>query len=265
MKNNKHGFSLVELMVVVAGMGGLLVLSMNLSSQFHQNQVSNDARFETLEMRRLVTTFLFEEKACSNTFSGKRIGDPVTEIKNAFPNGGKTVFDLAKNGTSNVKVQSMRLILGDPNPDGTPNVVLSVDFKKSKEKDRNHYAPILVPLKVNLNPAGLVTSCRVNSDKFVLKSGDEMTGPLTTPSLVSTTGVVATLNVLAARFCTGSVCRAISELALNNQLCGANQISRGVRADGTLDCVDLQFSCGANQAIQAITSSGAVVCGSLGP
>lgn len=246
-------------------MGGLLVLGMNLTSQFHQNQVSSDAKFETLDIRRLVTTFLFEDNACNNTFTGKRIGDPITEIKNAFPNGGKTVFDLTKNGTSSVKVQSMRLIKADPNPDGTPNVVLAIDFKKSKEKDRNQYPPVLIPLKVKLNAGDVVSTCRVNSDKFVLKAGDEMTGPLTTPNLVSTNGVVATLNVLAANFCTGAVCRTIAELALNNQLCPANQISRGVRADGTLDCVDLQFTCNAGEAIQAITNTGAVVCATVNP
>ena len=265
MKNNKQGFSLVEIMVVVAGMGGLLVLGMNLTSQFHQNQVTSDARFETLEMRRLITTVLFEETACSNTFSGKKINDPVTEIKNAFPNGGKTVLNISKTGSSHVKIQSMKLIKTDPNPDGSPNVVLSVEFTKSKEKDRNHYQPLLIPLKVKLNSFEEVTSCRVNSDKFVLKAGDEMSGPLTTPSFISTTGILANLNVVAANFCTGFVCRAISELALNNQLCAANQISRGVRADGTLDCMDLQFSCNPGQGIQAITPDGGVVCANLVP
>lgn len=265
MKNNKSGFSLVELMVVVAGMGGLLVLSMNLTSQFNQNQVSSDAKFETLEIRRLVTTVLFEDKACNNTFFGKRIGDPVNEIKNAASSGGKTVFDLAKNGTSAVKVQRMRLIKADPNPDGSPNVVLSIEFRKSKEQDSNRYPPVLIPLKVELSAGDVVESCRVNSDKFVLKTGDEMTGPLTTPNLVSTGSVVATLNVLASNFCTGAVCRTIAQLALNNQLCGGNQISRGVNPDGTLNCVDLQFSCGSGQAIQAITNTGAVVCATVAP
>ncbi|WP_408096736.1 type II secretion system protein [Peredibacter sp. HCB2-198] len=265
MKNNKQGFSLVELMLVVGGMGALLVLAMNLTSQFHQNQVSSDARFEALEIRRLVTSILFEEGACKNTFEGKRIGDLITEIKNATPNGGKTVFNVSKMGSSAVKVQSMRLIKADPNPDGSPNVVVTIDFEKSKEKDRNHYRPILIPLKVKLNASDVVTTCRVNTDKFVLKTGDEMTGALTVPNLVSTSGVIATLNLYAANFCTGSVCRTIAQLALNNQLCPANEISRGFNSDGSLNCEPFSFSCGPDQGIRAITATGAVVCADLVP
>jgi len=88
-----------------------------------------------------------------------------------------------------------------------------------------------------------------------------MTGNLTSPlfngNINGATGYFSH-NSTAAKFCTGTNCRAISELALSNQACPNSQAQIGVDANGIIICKPLK--CPANQFFAGLDASNNAVC-----
>jgi predicted hydrocarbon binding protein len=279
-----NGFSLVEVMIVVGLLSGLAILFNSIVKNMHQGQATAETKMEELELRRIITTTLSDKAACINTFSGISIGGGVNAIKN---NAGTILYQAGNiYGNNSLKIESMiTKDLGQIYSDGTRKINLIINFKKMKNivKQTVHSANIDLRVKASSASAS-ITSCFADADEvvkaacesaggtwtgsscsfdllYVKKSGDTMTGNLTAPTFLGNiAGATGTLTskMTSAFFCTGTNCKAINDLALSNQTCTNGNVQKGVKADGTPNCVPLQ--CGANLYFAGLDGSGNPIC-----
>lgn len=96
--------------------------------------------------------------------------------------------------------------------------------------------------------------------QYVKKSGDQMTGNLIAPKFEGDIdGHTAKFTTSSAtKFCTGTNCKGINELALANKVCGNGQVQIGVKDDGTPNCKALQ--CGDNLFFAGLDNNNNPVC-----
>lgn len=256
---NKNGFSLIQFLMFAGALGAGAVVVMNLSQQQNQSRSSFETKFEMLELKRSISSLLFDKGACALTFSGASVGSAIGSIKNS---SNQVIYESGKQYAQNsLEISSFRT--QDKNQslgNGARIVDLVVSLRKVKSKGVQN-TTIAVPLKVYAASANApITNCQSEEDQFVFKNGDVMTGDLTTPGLTSRGHVVAGNEVRGSQICTGATCRTMGELALSNQTCPVGQYSRGINADGTQACQAFAFSCSAGYFIQSINANGTATC-----
>lgn len=274
MLRNHNGFTLIE---IVIASGLLAALSLGVMQTMHtmqKGQVQSETKMEEIEIRRLVTTLLADKVACQNTLVGNNIGANITSIKNA---GGATLYQTGNTyGNNSIKLTNIKTVdLNQVGTDGTRVVNLVLTLQKQKKLAGSTSKDATIQLNVKAPSAtGVITECFGDSQQivenscisiggtwngatctlnnFVLKTGDTMTGAL------NLTSAAATGNISAAQFCSGGNCKAITDLALSNQLCPNGQVANGTKADGTPNCRALQ--CPANQYFAGLDISNNAIC-----
>ncbi|WPU63712.1 hypothetical protein [Peredibacter starrii] len=257
---NKKGFSLVQFLMFAGALGAGAVVIMNLSEQQNQSRSTFETKFEVLELKRTISSLLYDKSACALTFTGASVGSVIPSVKNSsnqaiYEAGKKYAHDL-------VEITGMRTV--DKNQslgNGARVVDLVVSIRKLRSKAAVKDASFAVPLKVYASSqTGPITNCQAEEDQFVFKNGDVMTGELTTVGLTSRGHVVAGNNVSGSDICTAGTCRRMENLALSNQTCPPGQYSRGINADGTQACQAFTYSCSAGFFIQSINADGTATC-----
>ncbi|WP_408096735.1 hypothetical protein ACJVC5_16995 [Peredibacter sp. HCB2-198] len=257
---NNKGFSLVQFLMFAGALGAGAVVIMNLSQQQNQSRSSFETKFEILELKRTISSLLFDKGACGLTFSGASVGSSISRIKNV---SNQNIYEVGKEyGHDTLEITGMRTRDKNQSLGGGVRLVdLEVSLRKTRDKTYIQNAMIQIPLKVYASsPTAPITNCQAEEDQFVFKNGDIMTGDLTTTNLTSRGHVVAANRVQGSLICTNGVCRTMDALALSNQSCPAGQYSRGINANGTQACQDFAFSCPVGYFIQTIHADGNVTC-----
>lgn len=257
---NKNGFSLVQFLMFAGALGAGAVVIMNLSDQQNKSRSSFETKFESLELKRTISSLLFNKTACALTFSGASVGSAISAVKNS---SNQIIYESGKQYAHNLleitgmRTQDKNQSLGN----GARVVDLIVSLKKTRAKSSAQDASFAIPLKVYAASANApITNCQAEEDQFVFKGGDIMTGDLTTVNLSSRGHVVAGNSVRGSQICTGGICRTMDQLALSNQACPAGHYSRGINADGTQACQAFTYSCSPGFFIQAINADGTATC-----
>ena len=257
---NKKGFSLVQFLIFAGALGAGAVAIMNLSEQENHSRSNFETKFEILELKRTISSVLFDKSACALTFTGLSVGSPVTAIKNS---SNQVVYESGKKYARNLlEITGMRTQDKNQSLGGGARIVdLNISIKKVRTKTAIQNTSISIPLKVYAASASApITDCQAEEDQFVFKNGDIMTGELTTVGLTSKGHVVAGNRVTGSQICTAGTCRMMGELTLSNQTCPAGQYSRGINADGTQACQAFTYSCSPGFFIQAINTDGTATC-----
>nr|BDT27842.1 hypothetical protein BHI3_13080 [Bacteriovorax sp. HI3] len=204
MKNNNYGFSLAEIMISMGILGILSLSVMKVNGMIQKGQAASETKMEEIELRRVIALILTDREACKNTFSGKNVGQALTQIKSSSNN---VLYEVNKvYGNNALKITSFKTLdLAQPFSDNTRMIHLNVSFQRMKQILNN--STILsanIPLRVKSPSAsGLISECFADVDsiiqqsclssggtwtgsncqypQYVLKSGDTMTGVLNAP------------------------------------------------------------------------------------
>lgn len=293
---NSNGFSLMEIMVAAGLLAVISVAVMQMNKTMSRGQATAEVKMEAIEIKRQVITTLSDKRACEHTLKGRNLGDTIDVIKNS---NNVDLFKVGnKYGNRALELAEIRIEDDGDLGSGMRQGKLYVKFnslKKAAYGGSEKSFETLIQVKA-AGPTAIIDECFEDStgvistanettclaiggvwdsatstctiSHFVKKSGDTMTGALTTPQLntdnatingpATATTVTTTDKITAPQFCSGSNCKAINELALANQSCPAGQVSHGVKADGTLDCKALQ--CPSSQYFAGLDSSNNPIC-----
>lgn len=290
------GFSLMEIMVAAGLLAVISVAVMQMNKTMSRGQATAEVKMEAIEIKRQVISTLSDKQACEHTLVGKNLGDNVDVIKNS---NDVDLFRVGqKYGGNALELAEMKILDDGDLGGGMRQGKLYVKFNKLKKSaygGSERSFETLIKVKAAGASAvidecfddttGVISTANESSclaiggvwdsatstctiSHFVKKSGDTMTGALTTPQLntnnatingpATATTVTTTDKITSPQFCSGTNCKAINELALANQSCPAGQVSHGVKADGTLDCKALQ--CPSSQYFAGLDSSNNPIC-----
>lgn len=176
MRNWQKGLSLVELMIVIGALGGVALIVAQISKQQITNQVRSETKFENLELKRLISTTLYDRQACQKSFAGVNIGSTLNEIRNA---AGSSLYKVGDVLSGAIKITEFKTFHKLDNGDGTHQMDLKVTLENQKKIATLNLPVLTIPLKVSAtSPTGAITDCTTEGSHYVRKSGDTMSGDL---------------------------------------------------------------------------------------
>lgn len=161
MLNKNTGFTLVELMIAAAALGGLAIVGMNLTKQMTKSTVKMKYDSETTFITNEIIQILSNPDKCIATFKNKSaISSTVSNINGKFfissdnanaPAGGY--------GNGNISIESYQVTGTAPETDNSAR--LSINYITKEILKSGNKKPAIVDLYVTVTPGtNLITSCR---------------------------------------------------------------------------------------------------------
>jgi prepilin-type N-terminal cleavage/methylation domain-containing protein len=173
-RSNHTGFTLVEALVTLAIMGVLALAGATLFTSQLKSQLSVETKAEAIEMERVITSLLMNKGACTATLVGKKIGDPLTELKSAT---GAVIYKLnAPVGSKYVAIKSMNTTLTAAVAADASLIDLNIAVENLKP-GLVALKPLKIPLTVN-TAAGIITACFTDKDSLAQQTCESMGGKL---------------------------------------------------------------------------------------
>lgn len=236
IKNNS-GFSLVEILIAAALMGGLSLVFMQMNKTQVKANADSSANVDVLDLKRNIIATLMDKNSCKATFTSGagvnfNIGQSISIIKNS---GGTNAFVVGDNyGEGKVKIIS--LITQDQNivgSDGLRSVNLNVGISKTvMGKVTNKSFPVTLRVKAT-GPTAPIVDCFSDTSGLVLTAKEEACASI------------------------GGVWDAV---AVTCQLpsCPGGQVLQALNPNGTAVC--RSPSCVSPQMFQGLDAAGNAIC-----
>lgn len=168
-KQNIHGFSLIELMVVIGMLGGLSLVMMNLTKESTKSSSKYQFDSEVMLITNEINGILSDPNKCLTTFTNAtQAASPSSPVLNATPANilnpssisgipsttKKYSITGGPYGNGGVKIASYSLDLAS-----TPDPLLTISFEKKLIQGAGTI-PKSIKLYVEKNAAGVITLCR---------------------------------------------------------------------------------------------------------
>lgn len=177
MRNNK-GFSITEVLVAVAMMGGVSLGVMKLMEIMQKGQKSSEIKMEVLELRRRIVTAMADKLACEKTFGSKKIGEDIDFIKNR--NGTIIVEKNQEVANKRLKVTRIHTEHKEDLGNDMHEVKLIVDFEnlmKNHSYGANKKFETLLKVEATGTNA-TITRCFDDRENTVITAIDEAGGEI---------------------------------------------------------------------------------------
>lgn len=227
-----RGMSLVEVMMVVALLGGLSLVAAQLMKNQNQMMTHTEAKSEELELYNQIRTVLSRKEACEYSFQGQALDSSISTIKNATD---QEVFEVGQiYGRRNLEILGMDLKNETvPAGGGYGEAFLEIKTKRLKKKEGQKVIKKEIMLQVQTDSSDNIIECFSESSNTVKTAKDEMCQSLGgTFDQDNNLCDLSDAQITADQFCIDGHCRTTFE----PQNCPAGEVMKGISSDGTIQC-----------------------------
>lgn len=174
---SNSGFTLVEVMITAALLGGLSLVLLNINKQQVTTQKKAETSLEMTSIHNSIATTLLNEAACLNTFG------PVGNLSTA------TTFNVVRNRANNVvfndttvynntiQISSMKILNVVLTP---PSAAFDAEFTYTRTSKiisgGTSTVTKIIPISVEINGSNTVTQCYSGSEDIVARACDTIDG-----------------------------------------------------------------------------------------
>jgi prepilin-type N-terminal cleavage/methylation domain-containing protein len=228
------GMSLIEVMMVVALLGGLSLVAAQLMKNQNQMMTQTEAKSEELELYNQIRTILSRKEACEYSFQGQGLDTSVSTIKNATNQDAFAVGNIY--GQRNLEITRIDLNNDNvPSGGGYGEAILEIETKRLKKKEGQKIITKEIMLQVQTDSSDNVVECFSESSNTVKTAKDEMCQSLGgTFDQDNNLCDLSDAQIQAEQYCIDDNCRTSFE----QQTCPDDQVMKGLNSDGSLICED---------------------------
>jgi prepilin-type N-terminal cleavage/methylation domain-containing protein len=153
-----QGFSLVEVLIVIAVMGVVMTLVTRVTGQLYSQSTRIEDKQVSLDLKNIITQDLSNDQACRHTFAGRAVNNNPLNI-NQIRDPENEVLVSSNSNWSFLNIYQMTLenvnVPNQPNSSGRMNLEIPI----GRERGAGFLKSISVPISVRTDSSGRIASC----------------------------------------------------------------------------------------------------------